>query len=327
MSSGGEIQIHNYTVNLEKEIGRGGFGNVYKATNSEGQTVAAKKINLRLHANAHIKEAISFYKRPPQHENIIDLYEFHLLRDDFWVFMQYAEHGDLDHYHRAHFPLLTDTKQKILLMKQIACGIAYLHSQNIIHRDIKPANILVFGSHIPEEAVLKITDLGLAKYLEPNAETSGMSSIVGTESFKAPEFWIQNPDGNVHYHRSVDTFSAGLTFQAMLQASEGARLTPSVENTLDPTTEGRLPIGLIMVNRHKAKQTSVNPVADREDDSSLTRGVKQVIRKMVQMIPEHRMPMEDVHRILSCEQTLIRQVRNSYIKLLILDKKLTPDCI
>ncbi len=307
MSEGG-VQIGNYNVHLNQEIGRGGFGNVYKATNMEGLTVAAKKINLRLHPNAHITEAMSFHQRPPEHANLIELFSIDHRGDVFWVFMQYAEHGDLDHYYRTYFHLLTGTTQKIMLMKQIACGIAYLHSLDIVHRDIKPANILVSGSHIPEETVLKITDFGLAKYLEPNAETSGMSSAVGTESFKAPEFWFKSPDDKIWYHRSVDTFSAGLTFVAILQATGGSRLTPSLENTLDPITEGNLPIGLIMVNRHNAKQTSVNPVADGKDDSSLMKGVKQVIRKMVHMIPEHRMPMEDVYRILCCEQTLIRQV-------------------
>ncbi len=227
--------------------------------------------------------------------------------------MQYAEYGDLNNYFVDHFQLLQAIKQKVLLMEQIACGIAYLHSEDIIHRDIKPANILVCGSHIPEQAVLKITDLGLAKYLNPMADTSAMSSIVGTESFKAPEFWHQSPDGNVTYHRSVDTFAAGLTFQAMLQATEGSfPLSPILENTLDPSTEGRVPIGLVMVNRHKARQTSVNPLADRECDCSLTRGVKQIIRQMVQMIPDYRMPMNDVHQLFSSEATLIQKVSTFY---------------
>ncbi len=193
-------------------------------------------------------------------------------------------------------------------MKQIALGVAYLHSQDIIHRDIKPMNIVMSRSIIPEDTILKITDLGLAKYLQPDAYTSGMTSNVGTESFKAPEFWQPDSQGKIRYHRSVDTFSTGLTFQAMLQASEGVPLNPFLENTLDPVTEGRVPIGLTMVNRMTARQTSVNPIADRDDDNYLTKAVKVLIRKMVHIIPAHRLLMDEVQEILSSDENLLRQV-------------------
>ncbi len=307
---GGELPIGNFRVLLEQQIGHGGFGVVYKALDENNRTVAAKKISCQAHPGAHIKEAISFYNRPPEHTNLIKLINIERTASDFWLFMEYCEYGDLDKYFRDHYESLLSIKQKILLMRQIACGVAYLHSEDIVHRDIKPANILVSGSHIPEETTLKITDLALAKYLDPNADTSGMSSVVGTENFKAPEFWLQALNGRIHYHRSVDTFSTGLTFQAMIQASEESRLIPALENTLDPITEGRLPIGLVMVTRQKARQTSVNPVADKEDDSSLTRAVKHLIRNMTQMVPEHRIPMHEVHSILSSEQLLLQQVQS-----------------
>ena len=216
MAGNPTVQIGNYTVLIDQEIGRGGFGNVFKAINSDRQIIAAKKINLKFHPQAHIREAISFYNRPPQHVNLVQLYDIERIRDanrdDFWVFMQYAEHGDLNIYFQNHFQMLEAIDKKILFMKQIACGVAYLHSCDIIHRDIKPSNILVSASHIPEEAILKITDIGLAKYLQPDADTSGMSSPVGTESFKAPEFWLPAPNGSITYHRNVDAFSTGLTF-------------------------------------------------------------------------------------------------------------------
>ncbi len=298
--------VLNFTVHLDEVLGQGGFGTVYKATNNDnGEIVAAKKINLQARPNAHIREAVSFFNRPPVHDNLIELFQIHHHVFDFWVFMGYCQHGDLNDYFRNHFQSVLTVKPRLLLMRQIAMGLAYLHSKDIVHRDIKPANILVARSHVPEEAIVKITDLGLAKFLDPLGDSSGMSSNVGTERFKAPEFWLQDAAGKVRYHRNIDTFAAGLTFLAMLQAIEGERLNPVLENTLDAATEASNPIGLVMVMRQKAKQPSVNPVADKEDDSELTRGVKHVIRKMLQMTPEHRMTMQEVLDVFSDEQALI----------------------
>ncbi len=305
---GPTTQVGDFKVLLNQQIGRGGFGDVYKALDQKDSTVAAKRINLQAHPGADIKEAIGFYNRPPEHENLIKLYDIQRTATDFWVFMEYCPYGDLDNYFISHFDCLLGMKQKILLMCQIACGIAYLHSQDIVHRDIKPANILVTGSHIPEDTILRITDLGLAKYLDPNANTSRMSSNLGTEHFKAPEFWLPGLDGRICYHRNVDTFATGLTFQAMLQATPKRRLTPALENTLDPITEGRMPIGQVMVYRQKLRQTSVDPIADKKDDNSLTCAVKQLIRRMILMVPEHRILMQEVHRVLSAEQPLLQQV-------------------
>ncbi len=302
-------QVGDFTVFLDQQIGHGGFGDVFKAKDQNNRLVAAKRINLQAHPGADIKEAVSFYNRPPEHENLIDLYNITRTPTEFWVFMEYCPYGDLNNYFLNYFDSLLGTKQKLLMMRQIACGIAYLHSMEIVHRDIKPANILVTGSHIPEQTTLKITDLALAKYLDPNGNTSGMSSNLGTEHFKAPEFWLPGQNGTIRYHHSVDTFAAGLTFQAMIQASPGSRLTPALENTIDPhKSEEKFPIGQVMVNRRNARQTSVNPIADREEDSSLTRAVKHLIRRMLLMVPEHRVSMQEVCRVLSTEQLLVQQV-------------------
>ncbi len=297
-----------YNVLLEEDIGRGAFGNVYKATVNNGETVAAKKISLRDHPDAHIHEAWGFYSRPPDHENIIKLLGFTREGGNFWIFMEYAQHSDLDKYFRDHFQDIIDIKKKVVLMKQIACGVAYLHSHNIVHRDIKPCNVLVSGGYAPEETVLKITDLGLARHLN-SVGTSAMSSVCGTELFKAPEFWRFSPvDGKICYHRNIDTFAAGLTFLAMLQAKEGQHLIPILEGNIDHKTESRLPIGLVMFNRENQRQTSIHPVEDKEGDSSLTHGVKQMIRRMIQMVPEYRQSMQDVYDVLSNEDDVIRQV-------------------
>ena len=136
-----------------------------------------------------------------------------------WIIMEYCDLGDLNDFHKNYGEtLLNGVEAKVLLMKQIADGLAFLHSKDIVHRDIKPGNILLKLS--PERlAVVKLGDFGLSKILDPEALTSTMSSNVGTLQFQAPEFWDKQPPNNrIRYHRNVDVYSTGLTFAAMLQA-------------------------------------------------------------------------------------------------------------
>lgn len=79
-------------------------------------------------------------------------------------------------------------------LKQIAQGLKFLHSVNIIHRDIKPGNILWDSN-----GNWKISDLGLAKL----ASTS-MTPATGTPPYFAPEQW------NTYYDSKVDIFAFGL---------------------------------------------------------------------------------------------------------------------
>lgn len=88
------------------------------------------------------------------------------------------------------------------ICKQIASGIQYLHSCNIIHRDIKvqcliilktdlthqSANILVFLRNVD---VIRIADFGVSKTLE---EQHGAKTLAGTHAFMAPEVWDHRYD-------------------------------------------------------------------------------------------------------------------------------------
>ena len=75
-----------------------------------------------------------------------------------------------------------------------------------------------------------MADFDLSKFLDSGKETA-MSSDVGTEAFKAPEYYLQD-NGRIVYHRNVDIFSAALTFLAMAQFTESSkeRMQPQIEN-------------------------------------------------------------------------------------------------
>ena len=138
------------------------------------------------------------------------------------------------------------TEIRLDIMTQIARGVAFLHSKNIVHRDIKPGNILLKTED--GCAVVKLGDFGLSKFLDPDGSTSAMSSDVETLRFKAPEFWDKKPGDRVRYHKTVDIYATGLTFAAMLQARTGCRLASKAEDS-QSSSESKMPIGLAALTR------------------------------------------------------------------------------
>ena len=306
------LHIGRYSVDITEEIGRGTFGTVYKAYDESGKLVAAKELSSEEHKGAAIKEVLNFCNIPRNHKNILDTFSMIDSKNDYWIFMDYCEHGNLNKYFKEHYPMLKDNKVKLKLMEQIGCGTEFLHSENIIHRDIKPENLLVTGNHDPNYTTIKICDFGLARFLDPNDDTSGMTTDVGSAMYKAPEFWKRDPKGRIRYHRSVDIFAAGLTFLAMLQAKQGEDLKPILDTIQEYS---RNPIGLVMFLRERQGKAQIDIVIKEVTDDSLTLGIKELIKKMTNVVPEYRPTAGEVRRLLDSEMGLLQlqQVLTTYI--------------
>ena len=65
---------------------------------------------------------------------------------------------------------------------QMALGMNYLHNYGIVHRDLKLENVMMTDT--TEQSVPKLVDFGLAKIIEPEAQTN---SYCGTLEYMAPE--------------------------------------------------------------------------------------------------------------------------------------------
>ena len=266
-------------VDLLDELGRGGFGTVYKGCDKWGKMIAIKKVSKMDKAKAN-GEAVKFHylKKKVFHEHIIKVYDVKSLNGAMWIMMEYCDLGDLNQFFKGYEVPLQHITFKTELMKQIISGITFLHSEDIVHRDIKPGNILL-KSTSKGEVQIKLGDFGLSKILDPDSLTSAMSSNVGTNLFKAPEFWNHKPGASVKYHRNIDVYSAGLTFTAMLQAVPNKNLFPTAEGSLN-YSETAMPIGFAANTRMAYHQPEFQVVENKPDDDETTTKVKELIRQM-----------------------------------------------
>jgi len=197
----GEVQptIPGYTIS--GEIGRGGMGVVYKASQTTlGRPVAIKTLLSAGKLSADLKsrlrkeaEALGMM----QHPNIIQVYDINEFDGIPYFVMELVNGASLEDMISGR---LVQPKDAAKLIATLADAIDVAHKKGIVHRDIKPANILMQGGKKPQkdeltltsyhlgDTVAKITDFGLAKKFEEEQGGQGKTQgVVGTPSYMAPE--------------------------------------------------------------------------------------------------------------------------------------------
>ena len=278
---------HEWRINTSYHniLGQGAYGIVHKTWNEEGEIFAVKRIDGEKHPRVLRQNLDKLLQL--DHDNIVKIFDICQEDQVLFLFMTYCPLGDLSKYFRSNE---LNLGEKIDIMEQVANGIVYLHSKNVIHRDIKPDNILIFhGSKL----TAKLSDFDLSKVLDPDVETSVMTSNVGTFGFKAPEFFQRKKDKQIYYHRNVDVFAAGLTFLAMIQYDkDSGNLIPHIE-TPKEESEVHAPIGSLIAERMKYQVPDLNVVVI-EDTENRVAEVKRLIHDMTHYNPEERLSAVDV---------------------------------
>ena len=163
-------QIGRYKV--LGELGRGGFGRVYRAYDaSMGRTVAIKVLTQRG------KEVLARFRNEAQvagnlrHENIVTVYEYGEHEGQPFLAMEYLEGEDLQHILSSRKPLTL--LEKCDIMSQVAEGLSCAHRSKVVHRDVKPANIMV-----RPDGVVKIMDFGIARITQ-DRDASALPRMAG----------------------------------------------------------------------------------------------------------------------------------------------------
>jgi len=193
---------------LLEEIGRGGFGTVYRATDRAlGRTVALKVLHPQLAAD---HEFIERFRREARtaaefdHPNLVMIHQAGEVDGRFFIAMQFLPGGSLAaRVKQGPLP----AEQTLHILTQVCAGLAALHEHGTIHRDLKPANIL-FNAR--GEAV--ITDFGLARAHSVSSSSSTTAGMAGTPCYRAPELWRGKPPATP----ATDVYSLGCILAELL---------------------------------------------------------------------------------------------------------------
>jgi serine/threonine protein kinase len=168
---------------IEEQIGRGGMGEVFRATDTRLQRTVAIKTSLIQFTERFEREARAIAAL--NHPHIATLYDVGSSPEGLgYLVLEYVDGPTLAEL-ISKGPMAPAEVQRIALMTAEAIEAA--HDKGIVHRDLKPANI-----KLGEGNVVKVLDFGLAKAMSeaqsklPGDTTQG-GTILGTPSYMSPE--------------------------------------------------------------------------------------------------------------------------------------------
>ena len=196
---------------LEKELGEGSSGVVFRARDALSDRVCALKMLRRTTPEELMRSKLGFRRMVSmRHPSLLSVYQIHrrgeqtalsmeeIVGNTFSVATQGLRSGRVE---AAYDTLLRWTRQ-------FGAGLAAMHFKGLLHRDIKPKNLMVDA-----RGDARIIDYGLVGTFDPEADPSGFRPyLVGTLHFFAPEtLWNQS------YLPAGDIFSLGMVILEAMQ--------------------------------------------------------------------------------------------------------------
>lgn len=189
-------------------LGKGGFGVVYKAIDSNtGRVVAIKRVSI---AGCSKEEQETYNNeiqllRELKHQHIVRYVDSITTETDLNIVMEYMEVGQVSSI-LSKFKGRPPERLVARYTRQILKGLYYLHQQGVIHRDIKGANILS-----DKDGIIKLADFGVATNLSESGDITE-EAIAGSPYWMAPEVIAMKEPASF----CCDIWSVGATVIEML---------------------------------------------------------------------------------------------------------------
>jgi serine/threonine protein kinase/tetratricopeptide (TPR) repeat protein len=236
-----------------EELGRGGMGRVYKATDTKiKEKVALKLIKPEIASDKKTLERFGNELRIARkltHKNVGKMFDINEEEGTHYITMEFVSGQDLKGLIRQSGQLGIGTALSIA--KQMCEGLAEAHKTGVIHRDLKPSNIM-----IDQEGNVRIMDFGIARSLKEKGIT-GAGVMIGTPEYMSPE----QAEAKEVDQRS-DIYSLGAIMYEMVTGS-----VPFEGDTV-----------LSIAMKHKGEE----PKDPREFNTQLSADVSRVILKCLE---------------------------------------------
>ncbi|MEZ6123736.1 MAG: protein kinase [Planctomycetaceae bacterium] len=216
---------------LQRVLGRGGFGQVWLARDLNLERLVALKLpaaNDRHPRLLHEAQTGAKLKHP----HIVAVYEVGEVGGQAYIASEFIDGITLRDELQRGRPTID---RAVHVMELVARAAHYAHEQHVVHRDLKPANVMIDASGEPH-----VADFGIAKSVAADATISLDGEIVGTIAYMAPE---QARGKNRQTDRRADVYAMGVMLFELLTEyrpfrgnAEGILVQKGVQDAPSPRT-------------------------------------------------------------------------------------------
>ena len=202
---------------LDRLIGRGGMGEVYRAYDTVHQRVVAIKLLLEsLSADPEYRARFEREARIAaslREQHIIPIHRFGEIDGRLFIDMRLVDGEDLGKVLAREGAL--EPRRAVGIVAQLAAALDAAHQANLIHRDIKPANVLLADHARGTADSVYLVDFGIARDSTANTSLTVTGAAVGTPDYMAPERFTAG-----RIDRRADIYALGCLLYEMLTGSK-----------------------------------------------------------------------------------------------------------
>jgi len=254
---------------LIERLGRGGFGEVWRAEDSTLQRDVAVKVLTVGGESAEVERFTREAHALAQlaHPNVVAVYDSGSDDGTAFVVMQLLSGPNLATLIAEDAPL--PVAMAVDLTRQAAAGLAAAHATGIVHRDVTPANLILDGD------TLKLVDFGVARLATSSTALTMTGTVFATPSYVSPE----QAEGRPADARS-DIYSLGCVLYALLAGEPPFTAEHPIGVVQQHITQEPVPIGArrgdipvaldALLASMLAKDPNARPASAEEVERALT---------------------------------------------------------